>query len=182
MNLHEVVPARSPPKLSHSLNKRHALHVTDSATELDDAHVGLLARVVNRYARNLLDPFLDRVCDVRDDLHGLTQIVAPALALDDLLVDLAGRDVVVAGEGDVEVALVIAEIEIDFTAVGEDEDLAVPACCLVWCSQPQLQGPAYSLGFIVPASTLRYGSILIEDTCGGCQQSLRAALSRWHLS
>lgn len=97
MNLHEVVPARSPPKLSEGLYERHALHIADCTTKLDDAHIGLLACVVDRYARNLLDPFLDRICDVRDDLHCLAQVVALALALDDVLVNLAGGDVVVAG-------------------------------------------------------------------------------------
>jgi hypothetical protein len=43
-----------------------------------------------------------------------------------VLVYLASSDIVVAGEGDVEVALVVAEIEVDFAAVGQDEDLAVP--------------------------------------------------------
>lgn len=155
VNLHKVVPARSPPKLSQSLDERHALHITDCATKLNDTHIRLLSRIINRYTRNLLDPFLNSICDVRDDLHSLAQVVALSLTLDDVLVDLAGRDVVVAGEGDVEVTLVVAEIEIDFTAVGEDEDFAVPARCSVCWREPHVQGSAYSLGFMVPASTLR---------------------------
>lgn len=61
-----------------------------------------------------------------DDLYGFTQVVALALAFDNVLVDLASGDVVVAGEGDVEVALVVAKIEVDFAAVGEDEYFAMP--------------------------------------------------------
>jgi hypothetical protein len=68
---------------------------------------------------------------VRHDLHRLAEIVALALALDDVLVDLAGGDVVVACEGDVKVALVVAQVEVDFAAVGEDEDLAMPRLRLV---------------------------------------------------
>ena len=169
VDLHEVVAAGAAPQLSQGLDKGHALHVADGAAKLDDAHVRLLARVVDGYAGNLLHPFLDGVGDVGDDLHRLAQVVALALALDDVLVDLAGGDVVVAGEGDVEVALVVAEIEVDFAAVGEDKDFAVPARCSVCRSRPRVRGSAYSLGFIVPASTLRYGSILIEDTCAGRQ-------------
>lgn len=60
------------------------------------------------------------------DLHGFAQVVALALTLDDMLVDLARGDVVVACEGDVEVALVVAEIEVDFAAVGENEYFAMP--------------------------------------------------------
>jgi hypothetical protein len=68
---------------------------------------------------------------VRDDLHRLAEIVAFALALDDMLVDLARRDVVLARQGDVEVALVVAQVEVDFAAVGEDENFAVPARALI---------------------------------------------------
>lgn len=59
-------------------------------------------------------------------LHRPTEVVAPALALNNELVDLAGRDVVFAGDGDVQVALVIAQIEVDLAAVVKDEDFAVP--------------------------------------------------------
>lgn len=69
---------------------------------------------------------MNRIGDVWDDLYGFTQVVALALALDNVLVDLASGDVVVAGEGDVEVALVVAKIEVDFAAVGEDEYFAMP--------------------------------------------------------
>lgn len=59
-------------------------------------------------------------------MHGLAKVIALALALNDVLVDLAGGDVVIAGEGNVEVALVVTKVEVDFAAVGEDKDLAVP--------------------------------------------------------
>jgi hypothetical protein len=68
---------------------------------------------------------------VGDDLHGFTQVVALAFALDDVLVNLARGDVVIACQGDVEVALVVAEIKVDFTAVGEDKDFAMSVCGLV---------------------------------------------------
>jgi hypothetical protein len=68
---------------------------------------------------------------VGHNLYRLAKIVAFALALDDVLVDLTSCDIVVAGESDVEVTLVVAEIEVDFAAVGEDEYFAVPANCSV---------------------------------------------------
>jgi hypothetical protein len=64
-----------------------------------------------------LYPFLNRIGDVGYNLYSLAKVVALALALDDVLVYLAGGNVVVAGEGDIEVALVVTEIEVDFTAV-----------------------------------------------------------------
>jgi hypothetical protein len=44
--------------------------------------------------RAALDELLDLVGDVRDDLHGLAQIVAAALFLQHGLVDLAGGEIV----------------------------------------------------------------------------------------
>lgn len=59
-------------------------------------------------------------------MDGFAQVVALALTLNNVLVDLARGNVVLAGEGDVEVTFVVAEIEIDFAAVGEDEYFAMP--------------------------------------------------------
>lgn len=42
-----------------------------------------------------------------------------------MLVDLARSDVLVTGEGDVEVAFVVSEVQVDFTTVVENVDLAV---------------------------------------------------------
>ena len=97
MNLHKVVLARTPPQLAHSLDERHALNVAHGAAQLDYADIGLFTRVIDRYPRDLLDPVLDRIGNVGNDLYGFTQIVALALALDDVLVDLARSDVVIAG-------------------------------------------------------------------------------------
>lgn len=127
MDLHEIVFARAPPQLAHGLDEGHALDVADGAAQLDDAHVRLLARVIHGDARHALDPLLDRIRDVRHHLHRLAKIVAPPLALDHVLVDLARRDVVVAREGDVEVPLVVAQVQVHLAAVREHEHLAVPA-------------------------------------------------------
>ena len=62
---------------------------------------------------------------MRDDLHGLAEVVAAALLGDDLLVDAAGGEVVVAREPGVGEALVVAEVEVGLGAVVGDEDFAV---------------------------------------------------------
>ena len=62
---------------------------------------------------------------MRYDLHGLAQIVSAALLGDDLLIDAAGRQVVVASELGVGKALVVAEIEVGFGAVIGDKNLAM---------------------------------------------------------
>ena len=68
---------------------------------------------------------LDLVGDVRDDLHGVAEVLAAALARDDLRVDLAGRDVRRLAQLDVEEALVVADVEVGLGAVVGHEDLAV---------------------------------------------------------
>jgi hypothetical protein len=62
---------------------------------------------------------------VGNDLNGFAEVVAAALLEDDLLVDAAGGVVVVAREGRVGEALVVAEVEIGFSAVVGDENFAV---------------------------------------------------------
>lgn len=42
VNLHEVVLARTPPQLAHSLNEGHALDIAYGSSQLDYADVGLL--------------------------------------------------------------------------------------------------------------------------------------------
>ena len=60
-----------------------------------------------------------------DDLDGLAEVVAAAFLGDDLLVDAAGGEVVVAGEMGVGEAFVVAEVEVGLCAVVGDEDFAV---------------------------------------------------------
>ena len=71
------------------------------------------------------DEILDRVGDVRDHLDGGAEIVAAPLLGDDVLVDAAGGDVVLARSPDAGEALVMAEVEVGLGAVVGDEDLAV---------------------------------------------------------
>ena len=61
-----------------------------------------------------------------DDLHGAAEIVTAPLPLNDLFINLSGRNIILAPQGNVKVAFVVTEIEIDFAAVIEDEDFAVP--------------------------------------------------------
>lgn len=150
MDLKEVALADITLELRHGVNEGCALNVTDgtayfpplsakcpraevrqaiSRTELNNADVWLLARVVDGDPGNTLDPFLNGTSDMRHDLHRLAQVIASALGSNDLLVDLASRDVVVPSESNVQVALVVAEVEIAFAAIVENVALAVSKWC-----------------------------------------------------
>src|SRR5262245_51095654 len=104
-------------ELADGLEEGQTLNVADRAANL---------------AQNEIDAFvagcdegLDRVGDVRNDLHGRTQIVAPALLGNDLLVDAAGGDVVGLARWASSEPFIMAEIEVSLGAVVGDEHLAV---------------------------------------------------------
>lgn len=71
-----------------------------NSPKLNNADIGLLARAVDGDDGHALDPVLDRVGHMGHDLHRPAKVVAAALLVDDIQVDLAGRDVVLAGEAD----------------------------------------------------------------------------------
>lgn len=123
MNLQEVWALGFSSQLSHCLNEGHALNVTNCTTQLDYAHVRLFIGVIDWDLSDPLDPFYNSVCDVWDDLNSLAKVVALPLASDDVLIDFAGGDVVLAGQSDVQVAFVVAQVEIDLSAIVEYEDL-----------------------------------------------------------
>lgn len=173
MNLAEIVSTCPPPELSHGFNKGCTFNVTHRTTQFDDANIRLFIGVVHGRPGNLLDPVLDAVRDMRHDLHGLAQVVSFPLAFNDVLIYFSSRNAVFPCQGHVEVSLVIAQVQVYFTAIVQNKTFAVPAECLL---DPSLFGmetgrKTYSVGAMVPASTLRYGSILIAVTCHEGQQA-----------
>jgi len=105
--------------LADGLEERLPLDVTDGAADLDDGHVSPLGRGGDQ------DALLDLVGDVRDDLDGAAQVVAPALLPDDRTVDLTRGYIGELGEVDVDEPFVVAQVEVGLGAVVGDEDLAV---------------------------------------------------------
>ena len=117
MDVGGVVAAGILPELADGLEKRQALDVADGAADLDDDDVDV--------AGHGPDAVLDLVGDVRNDLHGPSEVVAAPLLLDHREVDLPGRPVVVAGRHHVREPLVVPEIEVGLGAVVGHEHLAV---------------------------------------------------------
>ena len=120
-DVHEghVLLAHLVAELADGLQERQALDVPDRAADLHDGDVGLLHGGVGA------DAFLDLVRDVRDDLHGLSEVVPAPLLGDDALIHGAGGDVGPAVQVLVGEALVVAEVEVGLGAVIEHEHLAV---------------------------------------------------------
>ena len=78
VDIQAVVGAYLLPHLTYSLNEGLRFDIAYGAADLrdDDVRVGLFADVI--------DKALDLVGYVRYDLHGLAQILAPALLADDV--------------------------------------------------------------------------------------------------
>ena len=104
-------------KLADSLKERLAFNVAHCAADLDDRNVDIFLAGVN--------PFLDFVCNVRDDLHGAAAVIAVPLFLNDVPVDPAGSDVAVLRQIFVDEPFIVAKVEIRFRAVVGHEHLAV---------------------------------------------------------
>ena len=117
MHVHDIFRADVGFELPDRLQKRLTLDVADRAADLGNHHIVPL--------RDARDGRLDFVRDVRNDLHGLAEIIAAPLFRDDRMINLAGRDVMIARRDGAGEALVMAEIEIGFRAVVRDIDFAV---------------------------------------------------------
>jgi len=104
-------------QLPNSLEKRQALDIAYGAADFDQDEIVSVGPIE--------DEFFDGVGDVRDDLDGRAEIIAPPLLANDRLVDAAGGDVVGLGRGHAGKALVMPEVEIGLGAVIGDEYFAV---------------------------------------------------------
>ncbi len=114
-----LTPAHLAVHLSNRLEEGHGLDVAHRSAEFDDAHVGTGG------LGDGLDPALDLVRDVWDDLNGLSQILPGPLLLYDGAINLAGGNVMVLPQVDVQIPLVIAKVEIGLRPVFQHEHLAM---------------------------------------------------------
>ena len=119
----DVVAADVLADLAGGLEEGLRLDVADGAADLRDDHVR--GGAVAAGLRGQAHPAADLVGDVRDDLDGVPEVLAAALAGDHGGVHLAGGHVVQAVEVLVEEALVVADVQVRLGAVLGDEHLAV---------------------------------------------------------
>jgi hypothetical protein len=108
--------------LADGFEEGQRFDVADRAADLDDGHVHGLGRADPGATAHVV---LDLVGDVRDDLHGLAEVVAAAFLLQHRGVDLTAGEVVGLPHARRDEPLVVAEVEVCFGAVVGDEDLAV---------------------------------------------------------
>ena len=88
MDIDRVMARQIVAQLPDRLEERQALDVADRAADLAQHEIEAVIAVA--------DEILDGVGDVRNDLDGGAEIVAAPLLGEDVLVDAAGGDVVLA--------------------------------------------------------------------------------------
>ena len=104
-------------KLAYRFEKRKRFDVTHRAADLADDEI--LVFVVGKHE------VLDGIGHVRNDLDRRAEIIAAALARQDVGIDAPGRDIVSPSRMNTGEALVMAEVEIGLGAVVGHEDLAM---------------------------------------------------------
>ena len=77
------------------------------------------------FAAYAVDPFLDLVGNVRNDLYRTAQIITAPFLVDDGLVNPTGRNVGVAGQVDIDETFIMAQVKVRLRAVIGDENFAV---------------------------------------------------------
>src|SRR5262249_6605464 len=117
MNVDGVPPRQLISKLPNSLEKRQTLDIPDRAADLHQDEINALITVENE--------ILNRVGDMGNDLNGRPKVVTAALLGQNLLVDPARCNVVVAGRRPARKSLIVSEVEIRFGSIIGHEDLAV---------------------------------------------------------
>ena len=122
VNEARVVAADAERHLADRLNEGQRLDVAHRAADFHDANVGLAVPGRSGAAG---DELLNLVRDVRNHLHGLAEVFAPALLAQHAFVDLARREVVGLVHLRRDEAFVVAEVKVGLRAVFRDEDLAV---------------------------------------------------------
>lgn len=130
MYLQEVVLSCTSPQLPHGLDERPALNIANGSTELYNTGIRLFIRFIDRDSGHTFNPILHCICEVRNNLHGPTNVVASSLTLNDVLVNLSRCYIIFPGQRDVQVTFVVTQVKIDFTPIVEDEDLTMPALLL----------------------------------------------------
>src|SRR5437773_10924462 len=119
MDIKDVLLADVLAELTDRFEVGERFDVADGAADLDDDDLSLLL------AGDTMDPLLDLIRYMRDDLHRRAQVITARFLCDDRVVDLARGHVRRARDVPVDEALVVAKVQIALGAVFGDEDLTM---------------------------------------------------------
>ena len=111
MDIQRIILAQFPTQLPDGFQKRQAFNVADRAADLNNGHIH-----VSGFG-DLLDALFDLIGNMRDDLHGLAQIIPAALLGDHGIIDLAGGNAAVFGKLGIGETLIMAQVQVGFRPV-----------------------------------------------------------------
>src|SRR5665647_3229586 len=100
-----------PSHLPDCFQKRHALYVTNSTANFDQADISLRS-VRKFFFCCLFYAGLDLVCDMRDDLHSLAKEIAPPFLFNDRAVHFTGSDIMSSREFDIKEPFIVTKVEV----------------------------------------------------------------------
>ena len=83
-----------------------------------------------------------------DDLHRLSKVISTALLGDDMVVDLAGSDIVVTAKSNAEIAFIVSKIQICFCTIIANEHFTVSFYCVNECRYTGGSSGTNSRGYI----------------------------------
>ena len=118
MDVAHVVAPSVLAVLADRFQEREDLDVAHGAADLGDDHIDV-------FGCHGVDATLDFVGDVRDDLHGLAEVVATPLGGQNGLVDGTSGGVGTSRQILVDESFVVPEIEVGFASIVGDEHLTV---------------------------------------------------------
>ena len=125
MNKRYVFSADTELELAKCFEIGCAFDIANCATELNNANVRRFFATVSRSVSDINNPILHGIRNVWNDLNGLAKIVPTSFCFKDLREDLSSREVVISSEIEIEKTFVIAEVQVDFATVIEDENFPV---------------------------------------------------------
>ena len=119
MDHDRVMTPHFPLELTDRFQKRLALNISDSTADFNDRDL-----ITVRIIRSIETGF-DLIGDMRDDLHGASDVVTVPFSGKDSLIDLSGSDIGVAVEAFIDEPLIMPQVKVRLGAVIGNEYFSV---------------------------------------------------------
>ncbi len=111
------ITAGTQAQLTRCFEERQGFDITDGTADFHQRHVETFGAAI--------DVILDFIGDMRNDLHRLAEVLAPAFLADHGFVDLAGSEIIHLLHLGRNEALIVAEVEIGLCAIVGHKHFAV---------------------------------------------------------
>jgi hypothetical protein len=121
----EIFGADPELKLPEGFQKDTRFDVPDGSTDLDQTNIGFFATVIGWDLGGSLNPILDFVRNVGDNLDRLSEIISLSFFQNHMAIHLSSSNVVVLCQMDVQESFVVSQIQIGFSSIVQNEYLTM---------------------------------------------------------